>query len=104
MVGSARANGKLFLSLCSQASECPSLRFLDQRCDSHQAHKLVDVAIESFDLLNAMYAAVHLLMLAATVTRLWAAVSTVIDTPSAAHVFHCIPPRASNLAYYSVVL
>jgi hypothetical protein len=65
---------------------------------------LVEVAINSFDLLNAMYAAVHLLMLAATMTRLWAAINAVIDTPNAAHVFHCIPPRASNLAYSSVVL
>ena len=64
MADSARANGKLIRSLCSQASECPSLMFLAQRCDAHQAHKLVEVAAESFDLLNARYAAVHLLMLA----------------------------------------
>ena len=43
-------------------------------------------------------------MLVATVTGLWAAVNLVIDTPNAVHVFHCIPPRASNLAYSSVVL
>jgi hypothetical protein len=65
---------------------------------------LREVAIDSFDLLNAMYAAVHLLMLVATVTGLWAAVNAVIATPNVAHVFHCIPPRASNLAYSSVVL
>ena len=55
--------------------------FLDQRRDAHQALKLVEVAIDSFHLLNAMYAAVHLLMLVATVTGLWAAVNAVIGAP-----------------------
>ena len=49
MADSDRSNGKLIRSLCSQASECPSLVFLYQRCDAHQAHKLVEVAINSFD-------------------------------------------------------
>jgi ABC-type branched-subunit amino acid transport system permease subunit len=35
---------------------------------------------------------------------LLAAVNTAIDTPDAVHVFHCIPPSASNIAYSSVVL
>ena len=68
MADSDMANGKLIISLCAQASECPSLMFLDQRFDAHQAQKWVEVAINSFDLLNAMHAAVHLLVLAATVT------------------------------------
>ena len=60
MDGSARANGKLIRSLCSQASDCPSLMFvLIRDAMRTKRKKLVEVAINAFDLLNAMYAAVH---------------------------------------------
>ena len=99
----ARTNHKLVRGITEDLQKVPHAIICEQRCDGHQAHKIVEAVLAPFNLLSAMYACVHLLELAEVVSKLIAAVNLVLDKKEV-KIYKLTPPKECDLTYSSKVL
>ena len=97
----ARANEKLINHIGYELQQYPNALVLAMPCAVHQCHKIVEAVVKLYNIINPMFCATHLLMLAATLMPLWAAVNEIVDEME---IFWGEKPPAEHAEYNAFVL